>query len=166
MYGPLNAARVHWARKKRGARRARVALHRRATGVAMTEFAWRQPDDISQYLFAKAGAVAPSTIAQARCALVRLLRHLHCHDVPWDDEFGRLGELDLFLFAITCCPSTPTPRARANSPLYSSPRCRISPAARSGAGEVAPSFGRTATSYGQTHCLFLSQTFSPLPERI
>ena len=72
-----------------------------ATGLAMPEFAARQPADIAQYLFAKAGAVAPSTIAQARCALVRLLRHLHCHGVPWEDEFGRLGELDLFGFLMS-----------------------------------------------------------------
>ena len=73
----------------------------RAAGVDPGDFVHRRPEVVAQYLFARAGVVAPPTIAQARCALLRLQRHNHANSVPWDGAFGRLNELDLFGFLIS-----------------------------------------------------------------
>jgi hypothetical protein len=63
--------------------------------MSMSDFADARPEKIAQYLFARAGAVTPAYIAQARSALLRLLRYNHDHGVPWDGAFGQLSELDL-----------------------------------------------------------------------
>jgi hypothetical protein len=69
--------------------------------MSMSDFADARPEKIAQYLFARAGAVTPAYIAQARSALLRLLRYNHDHGVPWDGAFGQLSEVDLFSFLLS-----------------------------------------------------------------
>jgi hypothetical protein len=73
----------------------------RAVSMSMSDFADARPEKIAQYLFARAGAVTPAYIAQARSALLRLLRYNHDHGVPWDGAFGQLSEVDLFSFLLS-----------------------------------------------------------------
>jgi hypothetical protein len=49
----------------------------RAVNMSLADFAAARPDRIAQYFFARAGAVTPAYIAQARSALLRLLRYNH-----------------------------------------------------------------------------------------
>ena len=73
----------------------------RAVNMSLVDFAAARPDRIAQYLFARAGAVTPAYIAQARSALLRLLRYNHDYGVPWDGAFGQLSEVDLFSFLLS-----------------------------------------------------------------
>jgi hypothetical protein len=73
----------------------------RAVNMSLADFAAARPDRIAQYLFARAGAVTPVYIAQARSALLRLLRYNHDYGVPWDGAFGQLSEVDLFSFLLS-----------------------------------------------------------------
>eukprot|EP00802_Teleaulax_amphioxeia_P004882 Tamp_04886.p2 GENE.Tamp_04886~~Tamp_04886.p2 ORF type:complete len:248 (+),score=24.39 Tamp_04886:2379-3122(+) len=72
-----------------------------AVGLDLDAFAVEPPAKIAKYLFGRAGAVSPPTIAQARCALLRLLRYNHANDIVWDGDFGCLSELDLFAFLMS-----------------------------------------------------------------
>jgi hypothetical protein len=72
----------------------------RAVNMSLADFATSRPDRIAQYLFASAGALTPAYIAQARSALLRLLRYNHDYCVPWDGAFGQLSEVDLFSFLL------------------------------------------------------------------
>ena len=45
--------------------------------------------------------MTPAYIAQARSALLRLLRYNHDYGVPWDGAFGQLSEVDLFSFLLS-----------------------------------------------------------------
>jgi hypothetical protein len=69
--------------------------------MSLTDFATDRPDRIAQYFFARAGVVTPAYIAQARSALLRLLRYNHDYDVQWDGAFGQLSEVDLFSFLLS-----------------------------------------------------------------
>lgn len=73
----------------------------RAVSMTISDFSAARPERIAQYLFARADAVTPAYIAQARSALLRLLRYNHDYGVPWDGAFGQLSEVDLFSFLLS-----------------------------------------------------------------
>ena len=70
----------------------------RALGLSPEQFALRDPYDVACFLMSKFSRITPGTIAQARSALVRLLRHLFDTGIGWEDHFGHLHELDLYGF--------------------------------------------------------------------
>jgi len=69
----------------------------RACGLHETA-APRDNHQMAQYLFAKAQDAHPSTIANARRHLKRLLEFLRASNISWDGSFGRLTELDAFAY--------------------------------------------------------------------
>ena len=73
------------------------ALHG-ACGLNEASAAHRDNHHMAMFIFAKAQDAHPSTIANVRRTLARLLEFLVAHNISWDGTFGRLTELDAFAF--------------------------------------------------------------------
>ena len=70
----------------------------RLSGLDPDTFSRRRPQVVAKFLFARSHSVELSAIRKGRLSLRRLLIYLVEHEIPWEGEFGRLSEIDLFSF--------------------------------------------------------------------